>query len=61
MIVANDVSKEGAGFAGDTNIVTMYKKNHTKRALPLLSKNETAKAILGEVIQEIKKSDQACE
>lgn len=54
IIVANDVSKEGAGFEGDTNIVTLYKKNHTKKELPLLSKNQTAKEILLEIHRDLK-------
>ncbi|GIN83756.1 phosphopantothenoylcysteine decarboxylase [Heyndrickxia sporothermodurans] len=54
IIVANDVSREGAGFGGDTNIVTMYKKDLTKKELPLLSKNETAKVVLEEISREVK-------
>lgn len=49
MIVANDVTAEGAGFAGDTNIVTIYHKDQTKKELPMLSKYETAKEILQEI------------
>ncbi|KMY45052.1 phosphopantothenoylcysteine decarboxylase [Bacillus sp. FJAT-27916] len=48
MIVANDVMKEGAGFGTDTNIVTLYKKDGTSVELPLMSKLETAEAILNE-------------
>ncbi|QQZ07995.1 bifunctional phosphopantothenoylcysteine decarboxylase/phosphopantothenate--cysteine ligase CoaBC [Heyndrickxia vini] len=55
IIVANDVSKQGAGFGGDTNIVTIYKKDQTKKELPLLSKNETAKEILHEISRELKR------
>lgn len=54
MIVANDVSKEGAGFGGDTNIVTFYKKANSKIELPLLSKNETAHLILKEISRDLK-------
>jgi len=54
MIVANDVTKAGAGFEGDTNIVTLYKKNHEKKELPLLSKNQTAKEILLEIYRDLK-------
>ena len=49
MIVANDVMKEGAGFGTDTNIVTLYKKDGTSVELPLMSKLQTAEAILHEV------------
>ncbi|WP_456271590.1 bifunctional phosphopantothenoylcysteine decarboxylase/phosphopantothenate--cysteine ligase CoaBC [Bacillus sp. AK031] len=49
MIIANNVTVEGAGFAGDTNIVTIFKRDGSKRELPLLSKAETAKEILREI------------
>ncbi|WP_018660007.1 bifunctional phosphopantothenoylcysteine decarboxylase/phosphopantothenate--cysteine ligase CoaBC [Heyndrickxia acidiproducens] len=49
MIVANNVSHEGAGFAGDTNIVTIFKRDGAKIELPLLSKHETARRILQEI------------
>ncbi len=53
MIVANNVTVEGAGFAGDTNIVTIYNKDETEKQLPLLSKEDTAKEILREVALKI--------
>jgi phosphopantothenoylcysteine decarboxylase / phosphopantothenate---cysteine ligase len=49
MIIANNVTVEGAGFAGDTNIVTIFRRDGSKRDLPLLSKAETAKEILREI------------
>ncbi|MBS4207675.1 bifunctional phosphopantothenoylcysteine decarboxylase/phosphopantothenate--cysteine ligase CoaBC [Bacillus sp. FJAT-50079] len=53
MIVANDVTAKGAGFAGDTNIVTIFHKDDTIKELPLLSKHETAKEILMEVVRKL--------
>lgn len=53
MIVANDVSAQGAGFGGDTNIVTIYHKDNTLKKLPLLSKSEVAKEILLEIIRKL--------
>ncbi len=50
MIVANSLRTEGAGFAGDTNIVTIITKD-AERRLPLLSKDETADAIFDEIMQ----------
>ncbi|MBS4193931.1 bifunctional phosphopantothenoylcysteine decarboxylase/phosphopantothenate--cysteine ligase CoaBC [Lederbergia citri] len=50
MIVGNNILEAGAGFSGDTNIVTIFHKDHSMKKLPLLSKNETAKEILGEII-----------
>ncbi|MDX8365011.1 bifunctional phosphopantothenoylcysteine decarboxylase/phosphopantothenate--cysteine ligase CoaBC [Cytobacillus sp. IB215665] len=49
MIVANNVDDHGAGFGVDTNIVTIYKQDHTKIALPLLTKKEVAESLLLEI------------
>ncbi|MBM7701811.1 bifunctional phosphopantothenoylcysteine decarboxylase/phosphopantothenate--cysteine ligase CoaBC [Metabacillus iocasae] len=49
MIVANNVTEEGAGFGVDTNVVTFYKRNGEQKKLPLLTKHEVAKNILHEV------------
>jgi len=48
-IAANDVTQEGAGFDGDTNIVTLVGKDRQEIALPLLTKREVAERILGEI------------
>ena len=45
-IVANDVTAEGAGFDGDTNIVTLLARDGREIALPLLTKREVAERIL---------------
>src|SRR5687767_6724296 len=42
MIVANDVSQEGGGFDGDTNIATIIDRRGRTRSLPLMSKDELA-------------------
>ncbi|HEX6437415.1 MAG TPA: bifunctional phosphopantothenoylcysteine decarboxylase/phosphopantothenate--cysteine ligase CoaBC [Candidatus Binatia bacterium] len=42
MIVANDVTKEGSGFDGDTNIATIFDCRGATRVLPLMSKDELA-------------------
>ncbi|WP_088012990.1 bifunctional phosphopantothenoylcysteine decarboxylase/phosphopantothenate--cysteine ligase CoaBC [Gottfriedia acidiceleris] len=49
MIVANDVTKIGAGFGSDTNIVTIFKRNGEVKPLPKMSKKEVAKELLFEV------------
>ena len=51
LIVANDILAEGAGFAGDTNIVTLLDKAGNCEQLPLLSKQEVANAILDRVVK----------
>lgn len=45
-IVANDVTQEGAGFDGDTNIVTLLGRGGAEIALPLLTKREVAERLL---------------
>ena len=50
MIVANNVKVEGAGFAGDTNIVTLITKDD-ETELPLLSKEETAVEIMNKILE----------
>ena len=45
MIVANDVTRPGAGFDVDTNIVTFITKDG-QEALPMMSKAEVAQRIL---------------
>ncbi len=51
LIAANDVLAEGAGFGGDTNIVTLLDREGKREQLPLLSKREVADVILNHVIE----------
>ncbi|RLQ95793.1 bifunctional phosphopantothenoylcysteine decarboxylase/phosphopantothenate--cysteine ligase CoaBC [Falsibacillus albus] len=55
IIVANNVTQEGAGFAGDTNIVTIYKRDGSKKELSLMSKRMVAKELLNEIVQSMKR------
>src|SRR5690349_491213 len=48
-IAANDISASGAGFAVETNRVTLLFADGTKESLPLMSKSEVAEIILGGV------------
>jgi len=50
MVVANDITKEGAGFNTDTNIATIISKDN-QIDLPLMSKRELADRILDEVVR----------
>lgn len=52
MIVANNLKVPGAGFAGDTNVVTLITQDGEEE-LPLLSKEETAVRILNKILGEI--------
>lgn len=49
MICLNDVSRLGAGFASDTNIVTIFARNGEKIELPVMPKREVAARILDEI------------
>jgi phosphopantothenoylcysteine decarboxylase/phosphopantothenate--cysteine ligase len=51
LIVANDVTAEGAGFDHDTNIVTLFSRDGRDLALPKLTKSEVAQRILDEVLR----------
>jgi phosphopantothenoylcysteine decarboxylase/phosphopantothenate--cysteine ligase len=46
VIIANDVTKEGAGFDTDTNIVTIIKKDGSIKAYPKMSKLQLSDIIL---------------
>ena len=50
LVVANDITKDGAGFNSDTNIATIITRE-TKVNLPLMPKRELADKILDEVVK----------
>jgi len=51
MMVANDVTREGAGFDTDTNIVTIYSRDGREIPLPKMTKLEVANQILDRVLE----------
>jgi phosphopantothenoylcysteine decarboxylase/phosphopantothenate--cysteine ligase len=51
MIVANDVTQEGAGFDTDTNIVTLFLRDGRDIALPKMAKLDVANRILDQALQ----------
>ena len=51
LVVANDVTKEGAGFNSDTNIVTIIDKDGRTEALEILPKIEVADKILDALLK----------
>ncbi len=51
LVVANDITKKGAGFDTDTNIATILTRSGGETALPLMSKREMADRILDEVVK----------
>ena len=50
MICANNLRQEGAGFGVDTNVITLITKNEITE-LPLLSKDQAAKAIIDKAME----------
>lgn len=51
MIAANSLREAGAGFAGDTNKVALITRER-EEALPLMSKEETAHALMSAILAE---------
>lgn len=54
LVVANDVTMEGAGFGTDTNIVKIIRRDGSIRDLPIMNKREVAREILNEVTKLLK-------
>jgi len=51
LIVANDVTAEGAGFDHDTNVITLYSRDGSESAYPRMPKAEAAQRILDRVLE----------
>jgi phosphopantothenoylcysteine decarboxylase / phosphopantothenate---cysteine ligase len=51
LMVANDVTAEGAGFDHETNVVTLFARDGREQPLPRMEKREVAQHILDEVIR----------
>lgn len=49
LIVANDLTEEGAGFNTDTNVVKFYFKDGREKQLARMSKLEVAREIINEI------------
>ncbi len=50
LLVANSLREEGAGFAGDTNVVTFLSEDGTEQ-LPILQKSEVAAKLLDKITE----------
>ena len=50
LIMANDVTEEGAGFGVDTNIVQIVSKDGTITKLPLMSKRDVAERLVSTIV-----------
>jgi phosphopantothenoylcysteine decarboxylase / phosphopantothenate---cysteine ligase len=51
LIVANDVTAEGAGFDLDTNVVTLFSRDGRDLPLPKMTKREIADRIFDEILR----------
>jgi phosphopantothenoylcysteine decarboxylase/phosphopantothenate--cysteine ligase len=51
LIVANDVTAEGAGFDHDTNVITLYSRDGGEKEFPLMPKIDAAHRILDRVLE----------
>ncbi|GIW41118.1 MAG: peptidase ClpP [Candidatus Binatia bacterium] len=51
LVVANDVGRKDAGFAADTNAVTLLDASGASESLPLLPKDEVAERIVERVVE----------
>ncbi len=51
LIVANDVTAEGAGFDYETNIVTMFTRDGDEVSLPRMSKLDVAQRVLDQILE----------
>jgi len=58
LIVANDVTAEGAGFDLDTNVVTLYARDGREIPLPRMTKLDVAQRVLDQVL-ELRRTRQA--
>ncbi|TCS84363.1 bifunctional phosphopantothenoylcysteine decarboxylase/phosphopantothenate--cysteine ligase CoaBC [Tepidibacillus fermentans] len=59
MIIANHILLEGAGFEGDTNIVTLITKEGEQIDYPMMSKKELAHQILNQIILRLEGKSQS--
>lgn len=53
LLVANDPTEEGAGFAVETNRVVLLSRDGDEETLPLLSKDEVAERILDRIAERL--------
>jgi phosphopantothenoylcysteine decarboxylase/phosphopantothenate--cysteine ligase len=49
VIVANDVTAEGAGFDHDTNVITLYSRDGSEKSFPRMPKIDAAHRILDQL------------
>ncbi len=57
LLVANDVSAPGVGFAHDTNAVTIFGSDGMERVVPLTDKTAIARAVLDEAMARLPETE----
>jgi phosphopantothenoylcysteine decarboxylase/phosphopantothenate--cysteine ligase len=57
-IILNSLQDKGAGFATDTNKITIIDKELNEKSFELKSKAAVAKDIINEIVNRIKKQDE---
>ena len=50
-VIANDVTKEGAGFASDTNIAKIINRDGIIEEIPKMTKKELACLVIDRVVE----------
>lgn len=55
IIVANNISQEGAGFASETNAVTVFSDKNDRIDIPLSPKSEIARYIIDFIVEYIRR------
>jgi phosphopantothenoylcysteine decarboxylase/phosphopantothenate--cysteine ligase len=53
LIVANNIGEAGAGFEGDTNIVTLIDRNEKVTRHPRMTKQKVASVLLEEIADKL--------
>lgn len=53
MLVANDVSQEGAGFNVATNIASILYKDHVMEQFPIMTKEELGEVIIRKIAERL--------
>jgi phosphopantothenoylcysteine decarboxylase / phosphopantothenate---cysteine ligase len=56
-IIINNVAAQGAGFEGDTNMVTYVNKQEDRNEIGLATKTEVAKSIIQLILRDMKDED----
>lgn len=51
IIVANDITRQGAGFGADTNVVSIFSDRNDRNEIPLKPKRDVARDIIAYIVE----------